>query len=151
MNKIKVEEFTKQILTYENVKYKTNGNNKFGVDCVGLIISTCRDLNIELNTNNEDLKTYKLTDRYLLLKELNNNCTILNKEEKNRGIKEGYILLLKFHLHPQHVVYCINENQIIHSTNINSVVKIENLNLFKDYIINIYKPNFLNFNEEIKE
>jgi hypothetical protein len=65
-----------------NVKFVINGNNKFGCDCLGLILGFYKDLNIK--------NTIEFEKSILKLRLINNLNYILNNDLFNKIIEKFY-------------------------------------------------------------
>lgn len=107
----KIEEFVNRLRDYRDVPFRHLGRSMEGVDCIGLIVCSLKDVGIEVVDNT----TYRrIPNPKLLLDTVNLNNVV--KIENIKEIKVGDILLMKFDKEPQHfsVVVSLNPTYIIH-------------------------------------
>lgn len=90
---------------YLGVRYLHQGRSPAGLDCLGLLVLTAKDLNYK----SEDSVDYaKIPDGKILRAGIERNL------EKSSGLQLGNVLLMKFESNPQHLAI-LTDIGIIHS------------------------------------
>ncbi len=85
--------FVNHARTYLGTKFRHQGRTKFGLDCAGLIVKTCKDLGIDLI----DTADYGRQPTGALVDYIKMNCNQIDEP------RFGCLALMKFEKEPQHM------------------------------------------------
>lgn len=125
------ERVVKEARTWIGTPWHHQGRIKgAGVDCVGLIVGTCRALGIAV----EDITDYqRYPDGKTLVAELNRQLVQVKRPEP------GDILLFALSRFPQHLAFYGGDTQIIHAYLNESVVETGLSPLWLRRVVAVYK------------
>jgi cell wall-associated NlpC family hydrolase len=90
---------------YLGVRYKHQGRNEFGLDCLGLVVRVAHDLGL----SDEDSNDYgRVPDGRRLMREMDARL------DPVQTAQPGDVLLMRFEQNPQHLAI-VTDRGIIHS------------------------------------
>ena len=117
--------------SYLDVPYHHQGRNRAGIDCVGLPIAIARDIGYPLT--NDQYAYEQIPNPETLYGGLEENFTRVHKAEP------GDILVMRFHIEPQHTAIFTGGN-IIHSyEKAGKVVKHRFSNAWQARVLRVYR------------
>lgn len=103
--KIKRDDFIKESLKCIGIKYKIQGRNEHGLDCLGLPIFVLKKFGVD--TDEYDEKGYtNIPDGVKLVKKLHE----YTEYKKDKNFENGDLLLMNFLKNPQHLGIYYNYN-----------------------------------------
>lgn len=129
---ITAQQVTDVARTWVGTPFKHQGRLKGkAVDCGGLIVGIANDLGIEV----KDFLGYGREPANGMLERIVSSQTV-----KERKIKPGCILLMRFVREPQHLAIVTTNNTIIHAyANIGKVTEHRLSNMWKARVTDIYR------------
>jgi cell wall-associated NlpC family hydrolase len=124
-----------QARKYLGIKYKHQGRNEYGLDCLGLVVRVAHDLGL----SKDDSTDYgKIPDGKRLMREIELRL------DKVVDYQEGDLLLMSFDSNPQHLAI-VTDQGIIHSYALAKKVVEHRLDEFwKQKIVRAYRFRGLN-------